>query len=649
MKSGINSLLRAVFVLLLIGLSGTVASAAIINVNNVSDVLADDGACTLREAIIAANTNTASGAAVGECPAGEAGIADVINIPAGTYLLTIAPEDATPVVVNVTDWQVGEYLVSWKASAYEVSVPNPNAAVGDLDIMESISLSGAGRDLTIIDARWRPAAPIDITDPKNDPPDPDPSTFLGDRVLHVISNTDGAVVDVQITGLTLTGGKVAIVEGLVAPDTVSYNLRRNGGAVGMAVASGTYDPLSSGGGGGPPVIDPGPGEEGGATYSLTLTNVAMTSNYAGDGGGLYNAATSVATNVVISANRGAANGGGIYNDAPLTLLSSTVSGNSAEGGGGMFDTGSHTTAIAGSTLSGNGGVGGGGISSRAGVTIDVANSTVSSNFGFDVGGGIYTNGRVNLIHTTVADNLSNSDAPNGGSGINTFPSLNVNVTLRGVLLSNNLKGADPLTRVSANCGKTSGGQLNITSVGVGLGYNLSTDTSCLLAGIGDIQGAGLDAKLSPLADNGGPTQTQALQAGSPAINAAVPVVGLTTDQRGVARDGSPDIGAYEYSTAPPPPSGRSSNGDGGNCFIATAAYGTPMANEVRYLRALRDEYLLTNVVGQKFVAAYYETSPPIANFIRDREGLRAAVRQGLQPLVLFSHFLVGDEVVDVQR
>jgi len=646
MNNGINNLLRAVLVLLAIGLSGT-ASAAVINVSSVSDVLADDGACTLREAIIAANTNTASGAAVGECPAGEAGTVDVINIPAGTYLLTIPPEDATPQIVNVNDYQVGEYLATWKTSEYEVSVPDPNAAVGDLDIMESVSLIGAGRDLTIIDARWRPTAPIDITDPKNDPPDPDPSTFLGDRVLHVISNADGAVVNVQLTGLALTGGKVAIVTGLVAPDTVSYNLRRNGGAVGMAVAGGTYDPLSSGGGGGPPVIDPG-GEEGGATYSLTLTNVAMTSNYAGDGGGFYNAATSVATNVVISANRAAANGGGIYNDAPLTLLSSTVSGNSAEGGGGMFDTGSHSSAIAASTISGNGAVGGGGLSSRAGVIIDVVNSTVSGNFGFDVGGGIYTNGRVNLIHATVADNLSNSDAPNGGSGINTFPSLNVNVTLRAVLLSNNLKGADPATRVSANCGKTSGSALNITSVGVGLGYNLSTDTTCLLAGIGDIQGAGLNAMLSPLADNGGPTLTQALQAGSPAINAAVPLVGLITDQRGVARDGSPDIGAYEYSTASPP-SGGGGNGDGGNCFIATAAYGTPMANEVRYLRVLRDEYLLTNPVGQKFVAAYYENSPPIANFIRDHEGLRAAVRQGLQPVVLFSRFLVGDEAAEVQQ
>ena len=56
-----------------------------------------------------------------------------------------------------------------------------------------------------------------------------------------------------------------------------------------------------------------------------------------------------------------------------------------------------------------------------------------------------------------------------------------------------------------------------------------------------------DPKLGPLANNGGPTETMALLAGSPAISAGVAVEGITTDQRGVARVFTPDIGAYEYS------------------------------------------------------------------------------------------------------
>lgn len=620
----------------------TATQAATIDVNTTGDVIANDGSCSLREAVIAANTNSASGAAAGECIAGEAVPAvDVINVPAGTYTLSIAPENATP-VADGNNWIVGEYLATWVTSAYEVSVPNPNPAVGDLDITESVTILGAGQDLTIIDGGWVPVA-WDVLapgfDPKVDPAESSPG--FGDRVFHVVSNVAGNV-DVQMSGFTARGGKIATVAGLTAPDTETYSLRRNGGGLGIGIAGGAYNPALSGGGGGPPIVEPG-GDETGPTYTLAISNVVLNSNYAGDGGGLYNAATASAANIVVSGNRSNANGGGIYNDAPLSLLNSTVSGNSAEGGGGMFDTGAHTTNIGASTFSGNGGVGGGGISSRANVTINVANSTVSGNFGFDVGGGIYTNGRINLIHTTVANNLSNSDAPNGGSGINTFPSLNSNVTLRGVLLAENLKGADPATRVSANCGKTSGGGLDITSVGIGLGFNLSSDNSCLLAGVGDIQNVA--AGILALADNGGPTETHALEATSPAINAADAITGLTTDQRGIARDSMPDIGAFEYSTAPASGGGGGSSG----CFIATAAWGTPMHTEVRYLRAFRDEYLLTNALGRYFVDIYYAVSPPVADYIRQHEALRGFIRASLRPLVALSHRLVSEDALSQQR
>jgi len=71
----------------------------------------------------------------------------------------------------------------------------------------------------------------------------------------------------------------------------------------------------------------------------------------------------------------------------------------------------------------------------------------------------------------------------------------------------------------------------------------------------------------------------------------------------------------------------------GNCFIATAAYGSYLEPEVRVLRAFRDEYLLTNAPGQAFVAWYYRTSPPLAEAIRDNGTARTLVRVGLAPLV----------------
>jgi uncharacterized protein YegL len=65
------------------------------------------------------------------------------------------------------------------------------------------------------------------------------------------------------------------------------------------------------------------------------------------------------------------------------------------------------------------------------------------------------------------------------------------------------------------------------------------------------------------------------------------------------------------------------------CFIATAAYGSPLAKDVDLFRSFRDQYLLTNVVGEKFVAFYYATSPPLADTIATHEALRVPVRMGL--------------------
>jgi hypothetical protein len=80
---------------------------------------------------------------------------------------------------------------------------------------------------------------------------------------------------------------------------------------------------------------------------------------------------------------------------------------------------------------------------------------------------------------------------------------------------------------------------------------------------------------------------------------------------------------------------------GGMCFIATAAYGTPMAEEIEILREFRDGYLLTNPVGQALVGLYYRVSPPIAEFINEHPGLKPIVRAGLLPAVAMSAVAVN--------
>jgi len=79
----------------------------------------------------------------------------------------------------------------------------------------------------------------------------------------------------------------------------------------------------------------------------------------------------------------------------------------------------------------------------------------------------------------------------------------------------------------------------------------------------------------------------------------------------------------------------------GGCFIATAAYGTPMAEEIQILRELRDEYLLTNPTGQALVGLYYRISPPIAEFITEHPSLKPIARVGLVPAVVMSAVAVN--------
>ena len=84
----------------------------------------------------------------------------------------------------------------------------------------------------------------------------------------------------------------------------------------------------------------------------------------------------------------------------------------------------------------------------------------------------------------------------------------------------------------------------------------------------------------------------------------------------------------------------------GGCFIATAAYGTPMAEEIQILREFRDEYLLTNPVGQALVDFYYRASPPIAEFITENPGLKPIVRAGLVPAMAMSTVAVNTTLAE---
>ncbi len=106
----------------------------------------------------------------------------------------------------------------------------------------------------------------------------------------------------------------------------------------------------------------------------------------------------------------------------------------------------------------------------------------------------------------------------------------------------------------------------------------------------------------------------------PQLSAIQPPIGQLPAQK---KSGDAAIGGYDISR-------RTS---GGNCFIATAAYGSDMEPDVMTLRRFRDNVLLRTDIGRAFVQLYYRMSPPIAATIRPHDSLRALTRGMLAPVI----------------
>ena len=89
------------------------------------------------------------------------------------------------------------------------------------------------------------------------------------------------------------------------------------------------------------------------------------------------------------------------------------------------------------------------------------------------------------------------------------------------------------------------------------------------------------------------------------------------------------------------PSAEGSDKGGGPCFIATAAFGSPLAREVGVLREFRDRVLLPHRAGRVVVAAYYRASPPLARVVARYAALKGLVSTGLRPIVWIASRLLG--------
>lgn len=271
---------------------------------------------------------------------------------------------------------------------------------------------------------------------------------------------------------------------------------------------------------------PGAGEQGNASGDLDLT-APVTIGRSGGGSAVVDAK---GLDRVFEVNTP----GG----ASVTISNLTIrGGNAAAGanGGGILNT-AGTLNLFGSTLADNTSSNyGGGIETRPGATSNLVNSTISGNTADIDGGGIDNTGATTtLLNVTVTANTADADGNNTGQagGVGNFGGTTM---MRSTLLGANVDrgGQSPDCFNSAGATLASQGQTLIGSV-LGCSYAAST---------GDI--TGIDAKLGPLADNGGPTPTHALLTGSPALGKGAGCA--KTDQRGVPRTagGACDIGAYE--------------------------------------------------------------------------------------------------------
>ncbi len=268
----------------------------------------------------------------------------------------------------------------------------------------------------------------------------------------------------------------------------------------------------------------------------------------GYGGGVTSGGALTLMNAVLQDNSGGSAGGLYQFGGAVTVINSVVSGNDGDTGG-MAVTNGGLTVMSSTVNANSGSVGGIGVDNAA---LTLTSATVSGNSG----GGILNGGVATLVNSTIGGNIG---IGLDNVGVSALYNSTVSGNSRTGILS---EGHTPVSLANTIVGDNIGP--DCVGILASQGYNLlgsGDGCSGLVEGV-DGDRVGLDPRLGPLGDNGGPTATRALLPGSAAIDGGNPGGcmdengrAIAIDQRGLSRPDSVnrrcDIGAYEEQSPPP--------------------------------------------------------------------------------------------------
>jgi CSLREA domain-containing protein len=521
----------------------TASAASTVTVSTTADeTQPGDGTCSLREATLYAN-----GTAEPDCAAAPASGLTTIVVPAGLYVLTGGPLSLTGNVAVAGAGAATTTITAAGASQVFVVAATANAAISDVSVTggSTISVCGGGLCGAGQPRFGQPGGGI-----AND----------GNLLLSRVAVTGNRTGDGAINGQCVSANPAGGCGGGNGGDGGGISNSRTGT---LTIASSTITGNTTGAGaagdhGAPdqPAGNSGSGGNGGGINNvgtLTITNSTIADNTTGAGqdgtAGANGSGNGDGGNASVGAAGGS--GAGIESSGPLFISGSTLVGNRTGVGGKGANGGNATgTGVGGNGSAGGAGGSGGAIDSTADMTI--TNSTIVANA--TAGGGTPgANGTQNFRPQP------GPGQPGTGGGINERA---MGATLTHVTLTANsaagvgggIDGAGGTITaansiVSGNVAAPP--NLNCAGVLVDQGGNVEFAAASCPAGF-----LHADPRLTGLANNGGPTQTVALQPGSAAIHHVSTCV-LPTDQRGVARPVGSACDSGAYQVAPPAVSGVS--------------------------------------------------------------------------------------------